>query len=434
MQLDLKSIYIATSVAYIILGVLIYLQSYNYKFYFKNLNRISIGTILLAIGLFFSVVKISHAPIVTYLLGDALVYGSILIIYQNIVSFQGKNKYFKVDLCIFIILIALTSTFSVFHTKRFVSASLDSLYFTYFFLKSSIILTKYSYAAKKPAYIAITITLIINTVNSIVRFFFTTFRYEAVDYWSLGPAEIVFMMIYFINFGIFILGLSLVLPIEVKQTLEQSIKEKESALAKNKLLIREMNHRVKNNLTTIQGLLQLQSFATSNRNAKTVLTESANRIKTISDIHSILTQNTDIRKIDCGSYFQRMVNYFELNFKSVYPNITVATDLGVQEIDIDLLIPIALIVNELLTNAYKHAFKPEDRGTITLKITHQKSNGIALMVKDTGKGLPADFKAGDKSSFGMDIVSSLVTQLDGTLDFHSKPGQGTQFKISFKTS
>lgn len=432
MPLDLKTVYLTSSMVFIVLGILIYIQSLNYKKYVRGLTYWNIATITLAVGLLLNLFQEYFHNTYIYFLGDIIIYSSIILIYFGVLLILGVKLNTWIHVLVFAILIALSSYFYFIHSQQAYRVILDSLYIMGYSAAISNQLVRYSKKQNKRIYLGIAVPMITVAINSIIRLFFALFRYENVEYFKIGSAEAFFLNIYFICYGIFIVGIYFTFSDEVKQMLEQTIRDKEAALTKNKLLIREMNHRVKNNLTTIQGLLQLQSSETSDRGAKNVLTESANRIRAISDIHTILSQNDDIRKINCVFYFRRMVDYFDITFKSLFPDVTMKTKFGIQEMDIDLLIPVALIVNELITNAYKHAFDPGDHGTIEIAMRHKNESGIELIVKDTGKGLPEGFKVTSKASFGMDIISSFVQQLDGDLNFQSKAGQGTTFTISFK--
>jgi two-component sensor histidine kinase len=214
--------------------------------------------------------------------------------------------------------------------------------------------------------------------------------------------------------------------------LESAVIEKTEALDKNILLMREMNHRVKNNLATIQSLLRIQSQETMDETSRLVLIESESRLKSITHLHQMLSKNLDLSKVNVANYIRNLVNDITKTFD--IDNSKIKIEMEIQEIDLDMniLIPFALILNELLTNAFKYAFEETGEGFLQIKFSNLGDKQVELSVEDNGKGLPSDFDPQQMDSLGTTIIRLLVQQIKGELNYKSSPGKGTIFTVKFK--
>lgn len=203
--------------------------------------------------------------------------------------------------------------------------------------------------------------------------------------------------------------------------LQRSIKEKE-------MLLKEIHHRVKNNLMIISSLLSLQSRYIKDENSKTIFMESQNRARSMALIHERLYQSTDLKNIDFGDYIQTLAldlyDTYVLDKNLIKMNI----ETDKLNLDIDTSIPLGLILNELVTNSLKHAFSQGDNGTIDIKFQKQ-TDKYCLEVKDNGKGFPKDINYKTADSLGLSLITSLSEQIDADLEYVAYPG--TSFKISF---
>lgn len=213
--------------------------------------------------------------------------------------------------------------------------------------------------------------------------------------------------------------------------LEQAIIEKTEALDKNILLMREMNHRVKNNLATIQSLLRIQSQQTMDEKSRMVLIESESRLKSITHLHQMLSQNVDLNKVNVVSYIHKLVNDITNAFDIDTTKIKIEMDIQEVDLDMNILVPFALILNELITNAFKYAFEGRDKGVLQIKLAFLNDDQMELTVQDDGKGLPSNFNPETIESLGTTIIRLLVEQIKGELKFCSEPGKGTLFKVTF---
>jgi PAS domain S-box-containing protein len=206
-----------------------------------------------------------------------------------------------------------------------------------------------------------------------------------------------------------------------EQKLQRSIKEKE-------MLLKEIHHRVKNNLMIISSLLSLQSRYIKDENSKTIFIESQNRARSMALIHERLYQSTDLKDIDFGDYIQTLAtdlyNTYVIDRNLIKMNIETDT----VNLDIDTSIPLGLILNELVTNSLKHAFSPGEKGTIDIILKKQGDKYI-LEVKDNGKGLPKDMDYETAGSLGLSLITSLSEQIDADLNYVSHPG--TLFRVIF---
>jgi len=202
-----------------------------------------------------------------------------------------------------------------------------------------------------------------------------------------------------------------------------------AALAEKDVLLKEIHHRVKNNLQIVSGLLQLQAERLSDQASINALRESQNRIESMSLIHKKLYTSSDLGHIDVADYIQSLA----LSLQTTYPvapgTITLAVEVEPVILSLDQAIPCGLIINELVSNALKYAFPNNRRGEINVKLC-KAHHQIELTIQDNGVGLPPDLDWQTTQSLGLSLVQALATdQLDGT--FGVEPANGTTFKITF---
>jgi len=200
------------------------------------------------------------------------------------------------------------------------------------------------------------------------------------------------------------------------------------SLTEKETLLKEVHHRVKNNLMTVSSLLSLQLGIIENREFKALLEDSRNRIKAMSLVHEVLYRNENLSKIDLGSYMRALSENLTQTFSTRGKEIRVRTNINVDTLDMDTLIPCGLIVNELVSNSFKHAFNGLDEGTISIDLGRKDGN-IALSVSDTGTGISSDMDISTAKTLGMRLVNALVSQINGQLRMESE--KGTVFSIKF---
>lgn len=211
---------------------------------------------------------------------------------------------------------------------------------------------------------------------------------------------------------------------EAEKEIIESLKEKE-------ILLKEIHHRVKNNLQVISSILNLQTSFVSDKQTLEILQESRNRIRSMAIIHENLYRTTNFSSIDFAGYLTNLV----LNLSSLYNNdaskIDIICDLQQVDISLDQAVPSGLIMNELITNSLKYAFTNNDSEDSKLVISMKEEEGIIyLRVKDNGVGLPEDFEIGKTDTLGLQLVVTLAEQLDASLEYKNE--DGTDFLISFE--
>lgn len=211
---------------------------------------------------------------------------------------------------------------------------------------------------------------------------------------------------------------------EREEKIKNSLKEKE-------VLLGEIHHRVKNNLAVISGLLFLQAEKTETKTGRNLLQQSQGRINSMAIVHELLYENHNFSSIDPGKYIEQLITHISSNLSARDKNITTNIHTGDMQLDMNIAIPCALIINELLTNAYKYAFPERDEGTIDVRIYREEDSKVNVIeVVDDGVGIPDSQIAGDgEEGLGMHLVRILTQQLRGELSISNK--EGSRFVITF---
>lgn len=210
---------------------------------------------------------------------------------------------------------------------------------------------------------------------------------------------------------------------------EEQIK---ASLQEKEVLLKEIHHRVKNNLQIISSLLYLQANKTEHPGALSALTDSRNRVRSMALVHERLYRSPSLASVNMGEYTRNLVSDLKHTYQIGESSIRLTLTVEDIALDISEAVPCGLIINELLSNALKHAF-PEGRGgEITVRLTRSDSGDVVLMVGDSGVGLPEHLDFRNSPSLGLTLVNSLVRQLEGTIELDSR--DGTTFTISLKAS
>ncbi len=205
--------------------------------------------------------------------------------------------------------------------------------------------------------------------------------------------------------------------------------EIKASLREKEAMMREIHHRVKNNLQIVSSLLRIQSRSIKSKALKDTFEIAQNRIKSMALVHEVLYLSKRIDRINFSEYVKRITNHLFAMFSRNAANIGLELDLGELYMDIDKAIPCGLIINELVSNAFKHAFPNGKSGKIHVFLKNKLDN-YTIMVKDTGVGLPAEAGSDHSGTLGLQLVHDLVKQIDGTMETHRSGG--TTFQISFK--
>jgi PAS domain S-box-containing protein len=202
-----------------------------------------------------------------------------------------------------------------------------------------------------------------------------------------------------------------------------------ASLQERDVMLREIHHRVKNNIQIISSLLRLQSRRITDEKALEALGESQNRIKSMALIHEKLYQSQDFAQIDFADYISKMITHLFAIYRVEFSRVKHRVEAEDIKLDINRAIPCGLIINELITNALKHAFPGEREGELVVRMHRDGEGRYELSIKDSGVGLPEVFDINQKKTLGFQIVSDLVRQLDGSIEVRS--GRGTEILIQF---
>jgi two-component sensor histidine kinase len=195
-------------------------------------------------------------------------------------------------------------------------------------------------------------------------------------------------------------------------------------------LIREIHHRVKNNMQIISSILNLQSAATGNADCRGILKEVGTRIRAMSLVHEKLYRSPSLANIDLGEYLESLTAHLFQVYQVKPDQIRQEWEIEKLPLDINSAVPCGLLLNELISNALKHGFPKGRKGTLKIELRRGNDRQIELRVADDGIGFPAGLDFRHPDSFGLQIVNMLVHQLEGTIDMDR--ANGTAFTVIFR--
>lgn len=210
---------------------------------------------------------------------------------------------------------------------------------------------------------------------------------------------------------------------EVEHKLKKSLEEKE-------MLLKAIHHRVKNNLMVISSLLSLQSGYVKDGETREMFQESQDRARAMALIHERLYQFSNLKNINFGNYIQTLSKELLDTYSNDRAKIKLVIEVSQIMIDVDTAIPLGLILNELVSNAIKHAFPDGRAGYIRITLEKFQNDFLILEVSDNGIGFPNDLDMDKTESFGLKIVNTLVSQLEANLEIRSD--RGTVFRVMLR--
>lgn len=208
---------------------------------------------------------------------------------------------------------------------------------------------------------------------------------------------------------------------EIDRKIRDSLKEKE-------VLLQEVHHRVKNNLQVISSILNLQSSYVSDPHTLEILRESQQRIKSMSFIHETIYRTADFSRLEFMDYIKTIASNLIQSYRTSETSVEFLPEMESVGLNLDQAIPCGLIINELVSNALKYAFKGRKKGRLSIHL-HEEDKEIIIAVKDDGVGLPKDFAFEKNNSLGIQLVYALLDQLDATVQVNQE--EGTEFLIRF---
>lgn len=209
-----------------------------------------------------------------------------------------------------------------------------------------------------------------------------------------------------------------------EQLLLSSLREKET-------LLREIHHRVKNNLTVISSLFYLGSVDAPDARTVDLLQEAQDRVRSMALVHETLYQSKNLAEVDFAEYIRSLLGYLDSTYQASSRSLSLTTDLEAMSMDVDRAIPCGLILNELVTNCLKHAFPEGRSGTISISLKSIEPDRCLLVVADDGAGLPPGFDEGAGRSLGLRLMRSLTGQVEGCFEFR-RTEPGTEARLTFR--
>ncbi|WP_224484535.1 sensor histidine kinase [Robertkochia aurantiaca] len=212
--------------------------------------------------------------------------------------------------------------------------------------------------------------------------------------------------------------------------LYESKKELEKQSLQKEVLLKEIHHRVKNNLQTVSSLLSLQSRGTEHGDARNILQNSKNRVISMAMIHEMLYAYDDISRIHYGDYVTQLAEYLVRSYKGYQHNINLRIEIPDVRLNIDTAIPLGLLINEFITNTLKHGFEEEQAGEICICLDKLDNGAYLLELTDDGKGFDRENLNVSRRSLGLKLIDSLVRQLNGKISYPEKE-RGVTYQIVF---
>jgi PAS domain S-box-containing protein len=217
------------------------------------------------------------------------------------------------------------------------------------------------------------------------------------------------------------------IDITASRQAEERIK---ATLAEKEVLLKEIHHRVKNNLQVISSLVALQADGLQDGAMRAVLQDVTHRVRSMAIVHEKLYQSADLARVDFAEYARSLLNYLWHAYGTEASGIRLALDLEPVTLSVDAAVPCGLILNELLSNTLKHAFSGRDNGEVAVSLRESTQEKVRLCVRDNGMGLPAGFDWRQAGTLGMRLVYMLAGQLHAAVEVSS--GEGTEFTLTFE--
>lgn len=218
-----------------------------------------------------------------------------------------------------------------------------------------------------------------------------------------------------------------------RERLELLVSERTAEILREKegkeVLLKEIHHRVKNNLQVITSLLRLQSYHIDDKKALELFEESQNRVVSMALIHEKIYESRDLAGINLQEYVLQLTENLIATY-NLKQSIELDVDIRITDLNLDTLTPIGLILNEVISNAIKYGFKGEEGDTITVHLDRATEDKFRMLVGDNGAGLPAElWEAESSPTLGLELIRTLADQIDGELN--RLPRKGTYFELIF---
>ncbi|WP_010520087.1 sensor histidine kinase [Croceivirga radicis] len=235
--------------------------------------------------------------------------------------------------------------------------------------------------------------------------------------------------------ALFVLALFFILNFWVaiqKEKEGPQVNELHKKLHEKEFLLKEVHHRVKNNLQTVSSLLSLQSRSIADKKIKGIIRSSQHRVVSMSMVHEMLYKRDDYTsKIEFKPYVEELCEYLIRSVKGNNHNIATKLNIGDYKLSIDTVIPLGLIINETITNALKYGIPGETEGEIEINLSKKGVNTYEMYLGDNGIGYPEEVSPKTSKSLGLKLIHNLSRQLRGTI-FRDMEKKGTYYQITFE--
>ena len=220
--------------------------------------------------------------------------------------------------------------------------------------------------------------------------------------------------------------LSSVVDISARKEAERQIR---ATLREKEVLLKEIHHRIKNNLQIVSSMLSLQASQSDDAAVRSMFEASQNRVRSIALMHEILYQVKDLAHVDFAGYIRALMDGLFQSLSIADGRITWRLEADRTRLSLDQAIPCGLLVNELVTNALKHAFPDGAAGTLTIRLGRCEGDLVELEVSDDGVGLPDSVDPRHSATLGLDLVFTIAEQLQAEVDLRRRPGVGYRFRF-----
>lgn len=222
--------------------------------------------------------------------------------------------------------------------------------------------------------------------------------------------------------------------IEIKnanEALDLKNKEQEALIKEKEVLLKEVHHRVKNNLQVVTSLLNLQGRYTDDVQTQVLFKNCQNRIKSMSMIHEMLYKSEDLSKIKYVEYINKLISELVISMKGVKHNIEIEIDVPELKLGIEISIPLGLLINEIITNSLKYGIVGNAPGEIYFKMKRKNSDNYDILIGDNGVGFDDEINFENTTTLGLKLINRLLTQLKGSIK-KVKGRKGTHYAITFQ--
>ncbi len=418
MTLDSRTVVLTTSLVNIAPALVFYFLHRRVKGKIKGAFLWFVSYSLLLAGSALVALRGAIPDLISILLSNVIFFVAFFLLYAGLAQFLGLRPWFRVGISIVSVAVILIGVFTVsvpsVKSRIFVysaAALMTSLINAYLLLSR----------APLPLRVSARLAAFMNLGQALVqayRILIVVPANRGNDLFQLSTPETLYLVMSLV----FVIGLSLSFLQLVNARL---VVDLESSLSLQKTLLNEVRHRTKNNLVLVDSIMGLQLRAIKESSARALLDTLRNRVRAIGLVHDRLDEGGAGQIIRADNYISAVVEGFRTSLIPKGTRVKIKTDIEPLELETETAIPLGLIVNELLTNALKHAFSNGRRGEIRVSLSTE-AGGFRLAVRDNGKGLGGK----NADGLGMTIVHALAEQLGGSLTIEGS--SGTSVELAFE--